>query len=94
VSGRHAAAPADEPVRPSHSTVESAQVPLLRVVSGDPTPDELAAVTALIAAVEARAATSAGARPTHPSGSAWTRSARAPRSTTAPGEGRWRGFSG
>ncbi|MBF4600105.1 acyl-CoA carboxylase subunit epsilon [Frigoribacterium sp. VKM Ac-1396] len=88
MSGRHAAGAADQPV-------ETAPASVLRVVAGDPTPDELAAITALLAAVAAgRTASSPEAAPLRSSASAWTRSARAPRPTITAGEGRWRGFSG
>jgi hypothetical protein len=87
VSGRHAAEAGDP-------STETAPAPVLRVVAGDPTPDELAAITALLAAVAAGRSASVEAAPARPSASAWTRSARAPRPTIVPGDGRWRGFSG
>ncbi|ROS53010.1 acyl-CoA carboxylase epsilon subunit [Frigoribacterium sp. PhB24] len=73
--------------------VEPTAAPLLRVVAGAPTSDELAAVTALLAAVEAGRAESAGTT-SRPTSSAWTRSARAPRPMVVAGDGQWRGFAG
>lgn|GEM_PF-634924 len=65
----------------------------LRVDAGDATPEELAAITAVLQGVvdelaEARAATS------RPSPSAWARSQRPLRGSHAPGPGAWRSFSG
>jgi hypothetical protein len=93
VSGRHAAASADAPEPPTDADGQLA-APLLRVVAGDPTPDELAAVTALLAAVEAGRAEATARTSSRPTTSAWTRSARAPRPAVAAGEGHWRGFAG
>ncbi|WP_177174757.1 acyl-CoA carboxylase epsilon subunit [Frigoribacterium sp. MCBA15_019] len=93
MSGRHAADSPDATERPTDAD-EQPSAPLLRVVAGDPTPDELAAVTALLAAVEAGRAEAAATTPSRPTTSAWTRSARAPRPAIAAGEGRWRGFAG
>jgi hypothetical protein len=93
VSGRHAAASPDA-TEPSPDADEQSTAPLLRVVSGDPTPDELAAVTALLAAVQVGRAESDATTSSRPTTSAWTRSARAPRPTIAAGNGRWRGFEG
>ncbi|MET4051008.1 hypothetical protein ABID81_000341 [Frigoribacterium sp. PvP054] len=87
MTGRHAAESADPPAGTSPA-------PVLRVVAGDPTPDELAAVTALLAAVQAGRSASVGAAPVSTPTSAWTRSARAPRLSIVAGGGRWRGFSG
>ncbi|NRD25399.1 acyl-CoA carboxylase epsilon subunit [Frigoribacterium sp. VKM Ac-2836] len=92
MSGRHAAESPDATDTPRDAG-DQAEAPLLRVVAGDPSPDELAAVTALLAAVEAARAGSAGTT-SRPRSSAWTRSARAPRPAIVAGDGRWRGFSG
>jgi Acyl-CoA carboxylase epsilon subunit len=58
--------------------------PLLRVVKGDPTPEELAA---LVAVVAARAAASAEPPPAAPSG--WADRAAAVRRPLAVGPGAW-----
>ena len=84
MSGRHAADVAQE-----------AQGPLLRVVGGSPSPEELAAVTAVLMTLEAEAAAASPAAPrdaaTSPSG--WSsRSARLRRPIDR-GPGRWRSFS-
>ena len=65
---------------------------VLRVVAGSPTPEELAAVTAVLLALEAEASVrpSAVGASTRPS-SAWTRSARRGRSIDGPGPGAWGG---
>jgi hypothetical protein len=59
--------------------------PLLRVVSGDPTPEELAALTVVVAALSQRRARR---RPT-PVG-AWASYADAHRRALQPGPGGWR----
>jgi hypothetical protein len=59
--------------------------PLLRVVSGDPTPEELAALTVVVAALSQRRARR---RPT-PVG-AWASYADAHRRAPQPGPGGWR----
>ena len=84
MSGRHAADDAHE-----------AEVPMLRVVGGSPSPEELAAVTAVLTALVAEAAAAPLATPrdaaTSPSG--WSsRSARLRRPIDR-GPGRWRCFS-
>lgn len=61
----------------------SDEQPLLRVVRGEPTAEELAA---LVAVVTARAST----RPETSSVSAWTDRARLVRGSPAPGAGSWR----
>jgi hypothetical protein len=63
------------------------------VVSGDPTPAELAAVTAVVGAVLEEIA-SDHARHGAPDVSAWQRSARAIRTPITRGIDTWRGFSG
>ncbi|MGY3262618.1 acyl-CoA carboxylase epsilon subunit [Frigoribacterium sp. 2355] len=93
MSGRHAADSPDTADSPT-DPVEQPSAPLIRVVAGDPTPDELAAVTALLAAVAAGRAGSATTTSSRPTTSGWTRSARAPRPVITAGEGRWRGFEG
>lgn len=65
----------------------------LVILSGDPTPEELAAVTAtLTAMIDERADDAALAHVTGPS--AWQRSQRPIRAPLSPGRGAWRGFSG
>jgi hypothetical protein len=65
----------------------------LRIVSGDPTPAELAAVTAVLtAALEEMADDAAG--DVAPVVSAWQRSQRPVRGPVPRGRGTWRGFSG
>jgi hypothetical protein len=70
-----------------------AVTPEFSVVAGNPTPSELAAVTAVLdamleQAVEDRSEDRAEGR------SAWQRSQRPIRGTISPGRGAWRGFSG
>jgi hypothetical protein len=58
--------------------------PLLRVVRGEPTAEELAALVAVVTARTASAPTSTGPR------SVWIDRARLVRRTPAPGPGVWR----
>ncbi|WP_423918487.1 acyl-CoA carboxylase subunit epsilon [Frigoribacterium sp. 2-23] len=68
---------------------------LLRVVSGAPTPEELAAVTAVLTALEAAEAARENERVTSPeTPTAWSRSRRSLRTPLDAGPGRWRAFSG
>lgn len=60
------------------------QRPLLRVVKGDPTPEELAALVAVVAGRGAAAA------PEPPHFSLWSRKARQIRPPQRPGFGAWR----
>jgi len=69
-----------------------------RVISGDPTPTELAAVTAVVLALVEEAqdeeyALEAAAVSARSGQSAWQRSQRAVRRPLRPGFGAWRGFS-
>ena len=86
MSGRHAA---DDGAAPQ------AEGPLLRVVGGSPSPEELAAVTAVLTALEAEAAESAREAPrdlsASPSG--WSSRAARLRRPVDRGPGRWRSFS-
>ena len=59
--------------------------PVLRIVKGDPTPEELAA---LVTVVAARASAGAPAKPTPRS--EWGHPARAVRGPHRPGPGQWR----
>ena len=85
MSGRHAAG--DSAAGPLDDAV-------LRVVAGSPTPEELAAVTAVLTALEAEAAAQVRTTPRPPLASGWSaRSARLRRPLDR-GPGRWRSFSG
>jgi hypothetical protein len=78
-------ASSDEPARRRSDTS-------FTVLNGDPTPEELAAVTAVIEAmIEERGADDA--RRAHGM-SAWQRSQRSIREPLSPGYGAWRSFSG
>jgi hypothetical protein len=91
VSGRHAA---DEPAADDRAVDDRQEDALLRVVSGSPSPEELAAVTAVLTALEAEAAVEGRTTPRAASVSAWSsRSARLRRPIDR-GPGRWRSFSG
>ena len=63
------------------------------VVAGDPTPAELAAVTAVVGAVLEEIASDSELAAV-PGVSAWQRSQRPIRGSVARGHGAWRGFSG
>jgi hypothetical protein len=65
----------------------------LAVISGNPDPEELAAVTAVLAGVLDELAAEQGKRE-HAAVSAWARSQRAIRAPLTPGNGAWRSFSG
>ncbi|MFD1825564.1 MULTISPECIES: acyl-CoA carboxylase subunit epsilon [Mumia] len=75
-----------EPVETATSSVEPVETtPLLRVVKGDPTPEELAALIAVVAARGAAVAAAPAARR-----SAWGDPARATRPTHTHGHDGWR----
>jgi len=63
------------------------------VVAGDPTPAELAAVTAVVGAVLEEIASDSELAAV-PGVSAWQRSQRPIRGPVTRGNGAWRGFSG
>ncbi|GAB2452224.1 uncharacterized protein (DUF1800 family) [Conyzicola lurida] len=63
------------------------------IVAGDPTPAEVAAVTAVVTAALEEFA-EAQERDTAPVTSAWQRSQRPVRTPIERGRGTWRGFSG
>ncbi len=65
----------------------------IRVLTADLTPEEIAAVTAVVQAALDELADSA-ATESGPAVSAWQRSQRNIRGTLTPGPGAWRGFSG
>ncbi|MFZ4843517.1 MULTISPECIES: acyl-CoA carboxylase subunit epsilon [Mycetocola] len=67
--------------------------PAMRFMRGEPTEEEIAAVSAVLTLVLAEEG--ARAERSEPANvSAWTRSQRAIRPVVQPGAGRWRGFSG
>ena len=70
-------------------TVPEPQKPALRVVKGDPTPEELAALVAVLAARSAAAA-DAAARARKPVRSEWGSPARAVRGVHRHGADQWR----
>jgi gamma-glutamyl:cysteine ligase YbdK (ATP-grasp superfamily) len=73
-----------------HTSSDAAE---LRIISGDPTPSELAAITAVLSAMieEAESSRRQSARRGQ---SAWQRSQQPIRQTLAPGFGAWRTFGG
>ncbi len=75
---------AQEPTDPTASPE-----PVIRVVSGDPSTDELAAVTAVIAALAAEEAARAAAVVALPVESAWSQSRRSLRQPLHAGPGQW-----
>ena len=64
--------------------------PLLRVVSGDPTPDELAALLTVLAARSSNGRGGAGAASKR---SLWAARSRQVRPAVGPGPGAWRASS-
>ena len=67
--------------------------PFLRVVRGNPTAEELAALTLVLAARARAAAAAAAARPaasTPASRSSWSAKSRLLRQTVSPGSGGWK----
>ena len=65
----------------------------IRVVRGQPSPDELAAITAVIHGVVDELAADEATR-AHRVTTAWQRTQRRLRSPLEPGPGAWRSFSG
>jgi hypothetical protein len=63
----------------------------IRVVGGSPTAEELAAATAVLAALAAQPPVE---QPARRAPDAWQRSQRSVRGPLVPGPGRWRGFTG
>jgi hypothetical protein len=63
--------------------------PFLRVVRGNPTPEELAAVTVVLAA-KARAAAAAGQATKTSGSSEWAARSRLMRASVSPGPGGWK----
>jgi hypothetical protein len=74
--------PADDP--PAESGYAGGE-PVLRVVKGDPTPEELAALVAVVASLGGPAAPTARRMPV------WNAPARLQRRVLRPGLGAWRG---
>ena len=66
----------------------------ITVISGSPDEEELAAVTAVLAAVLDELAAEQGRREQAAGPSAWARSQRGVRAPIHPGNGAWRSFSG
>lgn len=64
--------------------------PVLRVVKGEPTPEELAALVAVVTARAAADATAAAARPEEDRASDWASYWRNVRRPLQHGPGRWR----
>ncbi|MCP2031652.1 hypothetical protein L1277_001750 [Okibacterium sp. HSC-33S16] len=88
---RRSAARHDESARPSDafSTEDGTERGLdVRVLRGSPTPEEIAAVTAVLSAAVVEEA--AKAPEPHRAPSAWQRSQRSMREPLTPGHGRWR----
>ncbi|CAN5393958.1 hypothetical protein BH10ACT4_BH10ACT4_12910 [soil metagenome] len=71
---------------------DDAATPEFEVVAGAPTPEELAAVTAVITSMIEELED--GQRAGGPRVSAWQRSQRSIRAPLNPGAGAWRSFSG
>ena len=71
---------------------EAPRTPDIRVVSASATPDEIAAVTAVVTQALDELADEMGAQ-SGPGVSAWQRSQRQLRTPLHPGPGAWRGFS-
>ena len=94
MSGRHAALPVDGDPHEVLADPAPTLPVMLTVVSGRPTDDELAAITAVLAAGEAAAAAQQATLLVPQPESAWTRSRRRPRGPLTVGPGHWRSFSG
>lgn len=74
--------------RTENPAADAAPEVLVRIVSGDPTEEELAAAHAVIAAALAEQA-ALGAPRTEPRVDLWRRAARAPRAAMHAGPGAW-----
>lgn len=70
----------------------AAVAPTIRIVAGNPTPEELAAVTAVLAKALEEESAEHERQPVHRS--AWDRSRASMRGSLNPGPGAWRSFSG
>ncbi len=71
-------------------TDEPGEHPLFSVVSGHPSPEELAALTAVVAAKLAARQRAASPAPAGPARSAWLDRAALTRAPLRPGPGAWR----
>ncbi|MET4639100.1 acyl-CoA carboxylase epsilon subunit [Mycetocola sp. 2940] len=81
------------PARPGPFTTEESERGVnVRVISGSPTADEIAAVTAVLTAAVIEEAAGADAVPSL-GPSAWQRSQRILRTPLQAGPGQWRNFS-
>ena len=78
--------------QPTDDALDTGSAPEFEVVSGQPTPAELAAVTAVITSMTEELEDARDARGQIMS--AWQRSQRSIRMPIAPGAGAWRSFSG
>jgi len=78
--------------QPGGGTGDDAATTEFEVVAGAPTPEELAAVTAVITSMIEEVED--GRRAEGPRVSAWQRSQRSIRAPLHPGAGAWRSFSG
>ena len=76
---------------PEHDEIVETDI---AVISGSPDAEELAAVTAVLAAVLDELAAEQGRRQQAAGPSAWARSQRGMRTPVVPGHGAWRSFSG
>jgi hypothetical protein len=80
------------PLQPDADARDDAATPEFEVVAGAPTPEELAAITAVITSMIEELED--GQRAEGPRVSAWQRSQRSIRVPLHPGAGAWRSFSG
>lgn len=87
---RHAAAPVRTELFTTDETAEHGVN--VRILRGSPTPEEIAAVTAVLTAAVVEEASRSEAVPSD-GPSAWQRSQRTMRSPLTAGAGRWRNFS-
>ena len=76
----------------SDSETRDAPAPEFRIVSGNPSPEELAAVTAVLSGVLEELSAEQGRR-ADSGPTAWEISQRPIRTPITPGPGAWRGFS-
>jgi hypothetical protein len=82
-----------QPSRPGPFVTEESEHGVdVRVLRGSPTPEEIAAVTAVLTAAVVEESAGADAVLSH-GPSAWQRSTRILRTPLAAGPGRWRNFS-
>jgi len=71
------------PAKPSDEPTDAHREPLLRIVGGSPTPDEVAVIVAVLS-------TRARAVEEQPQFSLWSRKSRQVRPSLRPGFGAWR----